>query len=517
MRIHKHKRICMRLCQKYTKINSTNDDNCRNHIRKLYIALIAIVTTLLSVLVVHSILSTNKSSKSPLQSNINTEIDSIQNIVLNEAGEPIGHILSCPTCCDPNMNFEKWQQESPSNTAFNLLQSHFLVRHGTRTQCFNYPCWKQPYSEWNCLQNDIETIRLKNDVPYKFELHSINSTQVIPGNCMIGQLLPTGYQQMFEQGTQLIKRYSDYYKLIPNILNNSTVKHIIKQIKLRSDNVDRVQESVMALFDGMYHNSDIKTLVSDIKIPLFFEDPNYEITTMTNSFVCPILNEIYDDRINSEMYVNVSGNIMNELNQTSMCLLDNDEASYVNLFDCGTSYLCYNAPAPFNVTQEIYDDAQALYTWRFYYQGVYPDYVTATKYHIGPLLKLIYMRFKYMIEHIEGNKNNVPFVSKLYVYGGHDTGPIAPLLSAFEYDLTEKWIAYAANIAFELFQKKDDLSYWVLISYNGNILLLPRCENVYDGKLCKWGKFEAWMLEVIPNGIDECPNMKIEQYLTQNT
>ena len=128
-------------------------------------------------------------------------------------------------------------------------------------------------------------------------------------------------------------------------------------------------------------------------------------------------------------------------------------------------------------------------------------------------LKLIYHRFKIMIDKYEDYHNHKS-ISRLYIYGGHDTKPIIPLLSAFQYNLTH-WVPYAATIVLELFQNKNS-EYFILISYNGNPIKISVCDYITtEYNLCEWDLFEQWIFQVTPT-LKECPNMKIEQYLTQN-
>jgi len=94
-----------------------------------------------------------------------------------------------------------------------------------------------------------------------------------------------------------------------------------------------------------------------------------------------------------------------------------------------------------------------------------------------------------------------------YLYSGHDTGPMMPMLGALN-QYFDSWVPYASLITLELFQNKANQEYFVMASYNGNILQLPQpCdsnENQYS--MCSWNKFVEYMTPMIPTDSD-CPGM----------
>eukprot|EP00483_Globobulimina_turgida_P009154 UN09172 len=143
------------------------------------------------------------------------------------------------------------------------------------------------------------------------------------------------------------------------------------------------------------------------------------------------------------------------------------------------------------------------------YAAKYPDYVNATKYNPGPFLKLVFSRlYNGMMMDQKQRKygDEAEKIYKFYLYGGHDSG-VVPIIGALDYNITT-WVSYSSMISFELFKKVGTDNYFVLLSYNGQILAPSYCDSDVNAyKLCSWSRYESWMRTVTPSQ-SECPGMR---------
>ena len=381
---------------------------------------------------------------------------------------------------------------SPPKDEYKLLQSHIILRHGDRTQGRKKFCWENPPSIWLCGDERLYGMTIT---------YPANGSNPLFGNCMVHEdLTIKGFMQLNKHGADIRERYMNYYSLIPKELNWDNEQMALYQFRFRATEKIRCQESVVAFFLGLYPN--YHRYKQEIALPLLVEDDAHAILGHGYDEIgalCPPLLKIIKARENSKAWQNFQKNEYRLADIEAKSILG---LSCKDVFDCANVHCCHNLDVPSELSQELYEKASAIRLQSELYRIKYPNYVNATKYREGPLLKWIYLQFRRMIENA---RNGID--EKLYVYGGHHSGQIMPLLFAFGYNLT-KWVPLSSVITLELFEKSDE--YFVLISYNGTPLQIPQCciGREADYKLCEWKLFEKWMREITPTQ-NECPNMKL--------
>ncbi|ETO25980.1 hypothetical protein RFI_11157, partial [Reticulomyxa filosa] len=165
-------------------------------------------------------------------------------------------------------------------------------------------------------------------------------------------------------------------------------------------------------------------------------------------------------------------------------------------------YGCHDMQMPTQYDQELYNQVLEDASWYSNYTNFFPDRVNSSRYSIGPLLKVTMDAFNGYFSN--DMNNSTPL---FYLYSGHDTGPMMPLLGALN-QYIDVWVPYASLITLELFQSKQNQQYFVLASYNGNILQLPQpCDcNQNPYSLCSWQKFVQYITPMIPTE-SECPGI----------
>ena len=254
----------------------------------------------------------------------------------------------------------------------------------------------------------------------------------------------------------------------------------------------------------MYQNLENKPAETFV-IPFETADSEFQIMT-PNENVCPYLKEIQAQMEASMDYRARYETVTLPLLKEAQTFMAPENATENNLFDCGTVYGCHNKTVPDEYTQGMYDAVNEDVGWYGMYAAQYPNYINATKYNNGPFLKLVYSRIYGAVMSDSKNQEFDDDVYKMYLYGGHDSGVI-PIIGALGYDITE-WVPYADIVAFELFKRKSNGQYFVLMSYNGEILAPSMCDcDANEYQLCSWNKFKDFMQKVTPTQ-SECPGMR---------
>ena len=132
--------------------------------------------------------------------------------------------------------------------------------------------------------------------------------------------------------------------------------------------------------------------------------PSFEYTDEENTIispninVCPILNTIQTNMINSQEWINHYNNITEPLNEQVSKFMYNSLSNDGLAQDCATVYLCHNKQIPNKYTHELLNNINNDLMWQQNYTHYYPNYVNASKYNNGPLLYLIYQRLINSVE-----------------------------------------------------------------------------------------------------------------------
>merc|ERR1711934_1072751 len=112
------------------------------------------------------------------------------------------------------------------------------------------------------------------------------------------------------------------------------------------------------------------------------------------------------------------------------------------LWDCLHTHICHNFPIPPQITQDMFKQVSDLTLFETQFGQDYNNSRVA-RYGMGPL-----------VAEMQGNMdaiiNGTAKPTKFWLYSGHDTGPIMPLLSAFHIHY-DHWCPYASMIVVEMY------------------------------------------------------------------
>lgn len=370
---------------------------------------------------------------------------------------------------------------------WHLQHLSVLIRHGDRTRCSFQECWKNDTATFNCDLDEVQATTSKPrgiraiKRPVLFRKTFAAPGNVLPGTCSLGQLTAVGRKQLLYTGRRLREAYKGF---LPD-------KFMKDKFFLRACNEPRTLQSGEAFVEGMYPHLQSKQDESELVEFAVHDAVRDEM--FPNFHVCPRLNRAVAEARATAKYKKHLKKVNMPLQKQIKKLLGYKHIRHIN--DCTTTHICHDQAVPDVLTSTMQKDIHKEVTSHY-------DIIAAAtrKYAGGPLVGTLLDRLKSVIS------GSVP--QKLDLYSGHDTGPILPLLHAFNVS-DGRWPPYASTIVFELYESaKDDKAAkkenMVRMVYNGKILRIPGC----DSALCPWSKFESIAAAVVPSKKD-CVDKKM--------
>jgi len=195
-----------------------------------------------------------------------------------------------------------------------------------------------------------------------------------------------------------------------------------------------------------------------------------------NAKLCPGL-ATEQARFNTEMGVlSTKGfDLMKKVLSVSGVPYTVDNMGLARAQDCYFTHICPGFPVADPVFQEAAEEAA-----QWYFKGQeFGDIAPMT---IGPLLREL-------LTTMQNVKNRLTH-ERLYLVAGHDTGPILPMLIAFDM-FDGKWSPYASMINMELYEvegaEEEDSQWVVRFVYNTKVLKPKACMKQW----CTFSEFTA--------------------------
>jgi acid phosphatase len=289
------------------------------------------------------------------------------------------------------------------------------------------------------------------------------------GNCSVGQLTTTGFNQQLLNGGCLRKSYVESGFLGKTITSS--------QIYIRSDDEPRTQQSAESLMLGMYPADGSFTEV----VELHTKDTTYDYIT-ANSKLCPRFGEYEMKFRNSSVWKNhqnITTSVLSAISKAVNFPVGEDDLNHFS--DCLLTHYCHNLAWPQGMNTDLYNMAWRELSWQFFNMFKYPSVEDNAQVGIGFLLKEIWQN---MNKSVEGKQ-----IQKFLLYSGHDT-TLIPILVALQVD-TMVWPAYASMMLMELYEKAGKS--YVRVVYNGKVLNLSFCNSE---TLCDFETFSSYMKSV---------------------
>jgi len=356
-----------------------------------------------------------------------------------------------------------------------------VIRHGDRTPANVLPGVGN-LQEWDCILNKLEvpsdSLDPREEVDRLYRKVYLPKREVLPGNCMFGQLTKKGYRQHLELGAQLRKLYVEKYGLLGPKLN-------VSEIWIRSTDVPRTLQSAQGLLQGLYPTSKH----GDGSIPVV------QINTLdsaledlyVNENLCNGLYAIEGQMYNTSAWINYH-NQYNSLNQQLQIIFNSTNLPiWGSISDVLEAMMCHGFSLPKGITHDMAVQIKAIADWELNFMWkVYDPYV---KIGMGFFIQELLDRFTGFVN------GNDP--AKFVLYSAHDSsvGPIVGTLGMFD----GLWPPYRSHVHFELWSNESK-EFFVQVKYNDKVLHPPGCSDV----MCPYSQFKQLLRSRIPKYPDVC-------------
>jgi len=268
----------------------------------------------------------------------------------------------------------------------------------------------------------------------------------LPGNCLVGQLVESGFEMERLNGKRLRQAYVEVEKLLPEAWWHASTD---SNVFLRSTDVPRTKQSAMALIAGL------------VGKPAADAIPNFRLMTMdyaqenmfVNKRVCPAV-----ESKQKEFYESLSKETTHEL--LTLCDSLNHRKKTVkecaiwlsHLIDCLMSRICTTVPFhPRNTTvpAKFFSNESALLrrVWEVVDQMQWQYFQAMTSAGAfgsltSEILKAADIAAGRLLSHS---------TQKLLLYSGHDTGPMEPLYAALQLRTEPPfWPPFASMLSMEI-------------------------------------------------------------------
>eukprot|EP01138_Halocafeteria_seosinensis_P005138 gb/GECG01005253.1/.p1 GENE.gb/GECG01005253.1/~~gb/GECG01005253.1/.p1 ORF type:complete len:487 (+),score=31.96 gb/GECG01005253.1/:1-1461(+) len=374
----------------------------------------------------------------------------------------------------------------PPTSQYTLEQVQVFIRHGDRVQDGPGPCWPNDDTVFNCnltqlLETTTSRERDQDTVPWLYRKIYRRGHCALPGNCHVGQLTTKGFEQHTQNGKYLAAAYGD---LLGKITDHD-------QFHLRSDDMQRTIMSGQALFDSMVaaaHRNLSFSATELESVGWYTSDTGFD-DIVASTHLCPEYQNVVNKAVNSPKFQEHVDKVTRPLAKT-VAQLFNIKTSEVDLgqmFDCLYVRTCDGHSIPSVINDTIFNDIVNENTWERDYIYNYPG---AGKTIVGLLVGDAVANIH---ELINGSRSR-----RFALFSGHDTGPMMPLLAAFDV-WDGAWTPYASLISWELYSKtgsprQSTGDYALRFVYNGKTMKVPGCSS----DICALDEFLTVAEDLIP-------------------
>ncbi|GIQ82210.1 histidine phosphatase superfamily protein, clade-2 [Kipferlia bialata] len=339
------------------------------------------------------------------------------------------------------MGSESWAQKYTPEFAL------VVTRHGARSTLHPFPT--EP-DQWHCDLNYL-MMYADGDAPIQqplyMEFFYDNGLNALPGTCMLGELTPVGRDQELVLGQFYRSRYIDDLGLIPSSMDPSL-------LYLRSTDVQRTKESLMAQLNGLYPDS-----ARQHRLHVHTGDSTYD-DMIPQTARCPRMAEIYDNITQEQFYQDYQASIQPEMD--SICGKIGGSMDWVPIYDNLMARNSSSMGLPFGITEHEYqtsiDAADFEMYAQFYRQTEYLQlYIGMFVHEITQML-------------LAAADGELPFTFAMH--SGHDS-TVSPLMGVLQ-DWDYTWPPYASVVAFELWTDQTG-AYYVKSRFIDSDLRPPFC------------------------------------------
>ena len=320
----------------------------------------------------------------------------------------------------------------PEVSDSDLIQVHVMMRHGARTPLHYSKNF--PNNETKCDYTQISSVgdtKVNNAV----RINVKNGKSVSSGNCVYGQLIKRGHNQLKRIGADFRKKLVGSDKFLEPDFNP-------KHVKIRSTHTFRTFHSVTALLIGMFPKS-----FAQMKIR--FGDKLLDVWKKSNAF-CPKIQDVFNRVFNEYMEMEENKEQTEEINRISKIV----GMSWIHVNDFFSSSKCDAGGYSKILSDRHFDKVNKYKTNQML--SVYANNYIIRSYQALFLAQV----YNDMVERINGKSSY-----KLELWSAHDGNIIAAI--AFLGVPIDFWPPYASHLTLFLYDNPIKSDPFIIISFNG--------------------------------------------------
>lgn len=343
----------------------------------------------------------------------------------------------------------------PINATNKVLRHVSIIhRHGARVPYLGGPKAASktnipgPAVNWTCnLLSQVANADGDAQAPRNLVKFYVDHQNVLPGDCMLGQLTLIGQQQHHRLGQAYRAKYVHLLRFMPSVFNAS-------QVWFRSTDYQRTLASLEANWGGFYPAKLRPTGQERISVSTRDQDTEYLLGA---------------DSVNA---CRAAGPLLTALNQTAayqalladLALLQQSAAAQVGttdlsiLRDHSWCRKCTGLPDFNGLTADLFDAIDGNITAEAFLRRGTP---ALQRLAIGPFFNNVVR----MMRAVEKGSDAMPLWAH---YSAHDS-TLTAVFAALDNAVT-LWPGYASHVEFELWQDQSDQTFYVQVSLNGKVL-----------------------------------------------
>ncbi|KAJ2517366.1 hypothetical protein GGI11_001276 [Coemansia sp. RSA 2049] len=316
------------------------------------------------------------------------------------------------------------------------------------------------------------------------------------GSCDEGQLTDKGVQQHLDLGARLRSVYVEKLGFLPYWLSNTS------QMYLRTTSIWRTKNSAEALLNGLWPYRGIDP---SAQIPIHTYPSAIE-TMVSNIAACPGLGTAMSQITNSAefgAFYQSQAALITKLDNALKASGSSATSGWSGYVDVLLARQCHGMKLPCSSDGVCITDDDVKQVMR---NGHYELAFIARDHPLVPQSVRLYIGsfIGTLRDQLQDAVNRKAGDLKFALYSAHDE-TIIPILGALKASNTDMlWPAYAANLALELWKKKDG-SRVVRVVLNGRVLTLQEGFQWCDMNACPADQFFKYLETYIPSDITtEC-------------
>eukprot|EP00013_Stygamoeba_regulata_P025974 CAMPEP_0177648694 /NCGR_PEP_ID=MMETSP0447-20121125/10964_1 /TAXON_ID=0 /ORGANISM="Stygamoeba regulata, Strain BSH-02190019" /LENGTH=449 /DNA_ID=CAMNT_0019151351 /DNA_START=294 /DNA_END=1643 /DNA_ORIENTATION=+ len=390
------------------------------------------------------------------------------------------------------------EETEPIPDGFRLRTVEAVLRHGDRVPTSG-PVHVNDDVVWNCTlatlthptelsNNNSESGAVEAAPTRLYRKRYLPGRELLPGNCLFGQLTTRGAQQHRRLGEHYRSLYVDKYGLLPPQLD-------ARLLYVRSTDVSRTLQSAQENLLGLYPVTPASTPGLIRYVDLHTMDDNMDNMT-PNSNLCPELENVWADLKNQEpwkVFLNVTKPINEAIAATGLFNGDPAQVDLDWFGDTCDARICHGKPLPPGISDALFLKAWIADQWENNY--LYGN-VAITNWTIGSFVQELVLRLDQFVDApSDAARAQQPRFS---LYSGHDS-TLIPLTSALGLTLTNSalWPPYASHVELELWSDAQD-QFYVRTLYNGLAYQVPSCTDEVGHHFCPYAQWRQYVAASFP-------------------